>query len=63
MKELLTEKFEDEFESQIIYRGKDYYRKGLVKRCLKTPEGYRAKVIGNSEYNVKIKIKGLYFNM
>ena len=48
MKELLTEKFEDEFESQIIYRGKDYYRKGLVKRCLKTPEGYRAKVIGRN---------------
>jgi len=56
MKELLTEKFENEFESQIIYRGKDYYKRGLVNRCLKTPDGYFAKVIGNSEYNVKIKI-------
>jgi len=58
MEELLSDKFEDEFESQIIYRGKDYYKKGLVKNCIKTPDGYTAKVIGNSEYNVKIRIDG-----
>jgi len=56
MKELLTEKYKNEFESQIIYRGKDYFKNGLVKRCIKTPDGYIAKVIGNSEYNVKIKV-------
>lgn len=56
MKNLLGEKYEDLFEPQIIYRGKEYYRNNLVKRCLKTPEGYLAKVIGSKDYNVKIKI-------
>lgn len=58
MKELLTEKFKDEFETQIIYRGKDYYRNEKVKKCIKTAEGYIAKVEGNENYNVKIKIDG-----
>ena len=56
MKNLLTEKYEKLFEPQIIYRGKEYYRNNLVKRCLKTPEGYLAKVNGNRDYNVKINI-------
>lgn len=56
MKELLTEKFERKFESQIIYRGKDYFRTGKVKKCIKTPDGYIAKVQGNDDYNVEIKV-------
>ena len=56
MKELLTEKFERKFESQIIYRGKDYFRTRKVKKCIKTPDGYIAKVHGNDDYNVEIKV-------
>ena len=52
----LCKKFEKLFEPQIIFRGKDYYRNKLVKKCYKTPEGFFARVEGNEEYNVIIKI-------
>ena len=58
MKNLLSEKYVHLFETQIIYRGKEYYKNGFVKKCLKTPEGFISKITGSDNYTVKINLDG-----
>lgn len=52
----LHKKFNKLFQSQIIYRGNEYYRDGHIMKCFKTDNGYFAKVLGSDEYNVRINI-------
>lgn len=56
----LSEKYKNMFESQIISRGREYFKNDEVIRCLKTDEGYISKVNGNygNEYTVKIEESG-----
>lgn len=58
MKEKLVNKYEDLFEKQIIYRGKEYYQNDMVRKVFKSESTYIAKVAGSykNEYNVHIEI-------
>lgn len=44
------------FSYDILRRGYDYYKKGRVKKIIKSKDGFIAKVNGSEEYTVKILI-------
>lgn len=58
-KNKLAEKYKEVFEEQIIYRGKEYFKKNRVEKVYKTENGYLAKVSGSydNEYTVQIEVE------
>ncbi len=58
IKEKLVNKYEDLFEKQIIYRGKEYHKNGMVRKVFKSENTYIAKVAGTyrNEYTIHIEI-------
>ena len=42
IKEKLVNKYEDLFEKQIIYRGKEYHKNGMVRKVFKSENTYIA---------------------
>ena len=53
----LSEKYKDKFASQIIGRGTQYFKSGVISKCFKTEDEYISKVAGSygEEYTIKIK--------
>lgn len=58
IKEKLIKKYEDLFEKQIIYRGKEYHQNGMVRKVFKSGNTYISKVAGSyrNEYTIHIEI-------
>ena len=58
IKEKLVNKYEDLFEKQIIYRGKEYHKNDMVRKVFKSGNTYIAKVAGSykNEYTIHIEI-------
>ncbi|MEG1363424.1 MAG: hypothetical protein RSC92_03190, partial [Clostridia bacterium] len=56
-KEKLVEKYKKLFESQIIFRGKDYYVDNKVKNVFKDNNRYISTVKGNYDYDVEVIIQ------
>ncbi|HLC32209.1 MAG TPA: hypothetical protein VJJ82_00115 [Candidatus Nanoarchaeia archaeon] len=52
----LIKKLEQEFDSTIWQRGKDYYHEGLVRNVVKEKNQITAQCKGNSLYHLKIKL-------
>jgi uncharacterized Zn finger protein len=48
---------ENNFDSVIWQRGRDYYREGLIKNVVRTDDIITAKCQGNSLYKLKINLK------
>lgn len=53
----LLKKFENEFDSTIWQRGKEYYREGLVGNIIKSGNVIKAESYGNSTYRLEINLK------
>lgn len=51
----LIQEYEDDFEYQIKQRGIDYYHHNHVHNLIKTNDSFKATVIGNEIYQVKIE--------
>lgn len=59
IKTKFAEKYQELFENQIIYRGKEYFKNNKVQKVFKFDKGYVSKVSGsyNNEYTVHIEVE------